>query len=67
MSDISGKDIIPKGIGTVSWSWTDDEGKFNKNKLNNVLYFPNSPVIILSETALNEFMKDYEVTWVQKM
>ena len=47
---IVGKDIIPKGIGTVNCSCTDDEGKLHTNKLNNLLYFIDSPVNILSAT-----------------
>ena len=53
------KDLIPKGIGAVIWSWTDDEGQINTNKFINVLYFPDSPVNIISATALYEYMKDY--------
>ena len=34
---IGRKDLIPKGIITVRWSWTDDEGQLQTNKLNNVL------------------------------
>ena len=36
---IFGKYLIPKGIGTVIWSWNDYEGQLNTNKLNNILYF----------------------------
>ena len=28
METIGGKYIISKGIGTVIWSWTDDEGNY---------------------------------------
>ena len=63
VATICGKDLIPKGVGTVSWSWTDDEGQLNSNKLNNVLYFPDSPVNILIATTLAESMKDDERTW----
>ena len=34
---IGGTYLIPKGIGTVSWSWNDDEGKLHTNKLNNII------------------------------
>ena len=37
---IGGKDIIPKGIGTVSRSWTDHGEKLHTKKMNNVPYFP---------------------------
>ena len=37
--NIGRNDLIPKRIGIVSWSWTDDEGNLHTKKLNNVLYF----------------------------
>ena len=64
VATICGKYIIPKGINTVIWYCTDDEGKLRTNKLNNVLCFPNSPVKILSATSLAEYTKDDEGTWV---
>ena len=66
VATIGGNYIIPKGIGTVRLSWTDDEGQLHTNKLNNVLYFPDSPVNILSATALAEFIKDDEEKWIKK-
>ena len=32
VENIGGNDLIPKGIGTVSCPWTDDEGQLHKNK-----------------------------------
>ena len=58
--------LSPKVINIVSWSWTDDEEKLHTKKLNNVLYFPDSSVNVLSETTLDKFMKDYDGTWVLK-
>ena len=45
---IGGKYMIPKYIGTVWWYWTDDEGQLHTNRLNNVPYFIDPPVNILS-------------------
>ena len=56
--------LFTKGVGTVSWYWTDDKGKLYTNKLNNILYFPDSPVNVLSATTLYESMKDDEGTWM---
>ena len=64
VATIDGKDIIPKGIGTVIWSWTDYEGQLHTNKLNNVIYFPYSTVNILMTNALAVFTNYYEVIWV---
>ena len=58
------KDIIPKGIGTGIWSWTDDRVKLHTNKFNNLLHFTSSPIDILSKILLVEYMKGDEVTWV---
>ena len=64
VATIGGKYLITKGIGTIIWSWTDDERQLHTNKLNNVLYFVDSPDNILSATALAKTIKDYEVTWL---
>ena len=64
VATIGGKNIITKGIGTVSWSWNDDEKQIHKNQSNNVLYFLDSPVNILSTTALCDSMNDDEEKWV---
>ena len=53
VATIGGKYLITKGVGTVIWSCADDEGRLYKNKFNNVLYFSDSLVSILSATALD--------------
>ena len=58
------KDLITKGVGTVSWSWTYDEVQLHTKKLNNLLYFMVSPVNIISANAMDGPMKDDEGTWV---
>ena len=63
---IDGKYLIPKGIETVSWYWNADEGKIHTNKLNNVMYFSESLVNMISETALTVSIKDDERTWLLK-
>ena len=62
---IGGKYLIPKRIDTVRCYCTDDDGKMQKNRLNNVLYFTDSPVNILSAIELTKSMKYDEVTWVR--
>ena len=64
VATIGGKYIISKEIGTVRWSWNDDEGQLHTKKLNNVLYFPDSTVNIISATVLDESIKDDEVTYI---
>ena len=64
VATIGGKYIISKEIGTVRWSWNDDEGQLHTKKLNNVLYFPDSTVNIISATVLDESIKDDEGTFL---
>ena len=45
------KYLIPKNIGTVRWYCTDDERQLNTQNFNNAIYFPDSPVNILSATS----------------
>ena len=47
-------DLIPKWISSVSWSCNDDEEQMHKNKFDNILYIPDSPVDILSVTVLSD-------------
>ena len=53
-----------KTIGTISWSWTDDKGQLHTQKMNNVLYFTDSAINILSAISFSGSMKDDEGTWV---
>ena len=64
VAKIGVKCVIPKVICIVSLSLTDDEVQLRINKLNNVIYFPDSTVNILSETAFSESIKYDEGTWV---
>ena len=38
------------GVGTGRWKWKDDGGKIHTFDVKDVLYFPASPVNILSVT-----------------
>ena len=67
VASIGWKDLIPKGIGMVSWSWTDSEGQPHTKKLKILLYFTESLVHTLSASALAESMKQDEGTWVLKI
>ena len=48
----------PAGVGTVRWSWRDDEGKISTYDLPGCRYYPESPVCILSQTQLGLFLND---------
>ena len=60
VATIGGKDIIQKGIDTVIWYWADDEGRLHTKKLNNLIYFKDSPVNIIIVTALSRSIEDDE-------
>ena len=36
VATIGGKDIIQKGVGIFSWSYTGDDGQMHTNKFNNI-------------------------------
>ena len=64
VSTMGAKYLISTEIGTVIWCLTDDQGHLDTKILNNVIYFTDPPVNILSETALAESVKYDEVTWL---
>ena len=64
VATIGGMYHIPKVIVIVIWSWDYYEGKLHTNRFNNITYFPDPPVNIIRATAMSEFIKDNEVTWV---
>ena len=48
VATIGGRGHTPSGIGTVQWTWSDDKGKRHTYLVQNVLYFPQSPINILA-------------------
>jgi hypothetical protein len=58
--DTVGGGSKPKGIGTVLWMITDDAGKRHEERIDEVLYFPDSPVNILGVTKLAKQRGDDE-------
>ena len=54
VATIGGKGHKASGTGTVKWSWYDDDGILHEQFIQDVLYFPASPINILSVT---EFAK----------
>ena len=52
VSTIGGQNHFPVGSGNVSVSWRDDDNVVFKHVLKNVLYFPDSPVKIISAHKL---------------
>ena len=64
VATIGGKGHQPSGIGTVRWTWRDDERKLHEYHIENVLYFPQSPINILSVTAFAKQLNDTEGTGI---
>ena len=64
VATIAGKNSLPKGIGTVKWTWLDDDGRQHEYELKDVYYFPQSPVNILSVTTFANDLKDEEGTGI---
>ena len=55
---------MPEGIGTVRWSWIDDHGRKHEYLVEIVLFFPQSPINILSITESAKQLQDKEGTGI---
>ena len=64
VATIGGNKNAATGMGTVRWRWKDDTGKQHTTDVRDVLLFLQSPVNILSITALAEQFKDDEGTGI---
>ena len=64
VATIGGNKNNATGMGTARWTWKDDDGKSHTMDINDVLYFPSSPVNILSVTALATQLEDDEGTGI---
>lgn len=64
VATIGGKGHSASGIGTVKWSWLDDDGNSHDYHIKDVLYFPESPINILSVTAFARQLQDNEYTGI---
>ena len=62
---ICGLDSEPEGIGTVIAQITDDNVITSNITIENVLYFPASPVNILSITCLGDYFKGSHDTFIK--
>ena len=62
VATIGGKNNFPKGIGTVKWSWLDELGEVHTHQIEQVHYFPSSPVNILGITTFGRQLNDEDTT-----
>ena len=65
VATIGGTDLEPEGIGTVIIQVQDNEGVFSEMTLEDVLYFPSSPVNLISIACLADQYKDDEGTCIR--
>ena len=61
VATIGGKMNQPAGIRTVKCTWKDNGGAVHTKQLDNTLYFPKSPINIMSVNELAKQFNDEEV------
>ncbi len=64
VATIAGQVNMPLGVSTVKWSWTDDNGDLHTHLIENVYYFPASPINILGVIAFACQLANEESTGV---
>jgi hypothetical protein len=64
VATIGGKGHSASGMGTVKWSWSDDVGETHTYLVKDVLFFPASPINILSVTSFARQLQDEEGTGI---
>ncbi len=64
MATIGGKENLPSGIGTVKWTWKDNNRRPHTHLVRNDLYFPHLPVNILSITSFANQLGNDEWTGI---
>ena len=64
VATIGGKGHQPSGIGTVRWIWRDDSGKSHEYLVKDELFFPQSPINILSVTCFARQLNDLTGTGI---
>jgi len=61
---IGGSNQFPHSIGDIKVYWLDSVGATVNYILKDALYFPDSPVNIISVTAFTDQLEDDEGTWI---
>ena len=64
VATIGGQKNAATGMGTVCWTWKDDNGKKHTYDIEDALYFPSSPVNILSVTSFAAQLNDDDGTGI---
>ena len=64
VATIAGQKSAASAMGTVRWKWKDDNGKEHSYDVRDVLYFPTSPVNILSVTGFADQLNDNDGTGI---
>ena len=58
VATIRGSENQAAGIGDVQWRWKDDTGQEHTHRIQNIFYFNNSPINILSITDFANELND---------
>ena len=64
VATIGGKLNRPTSIGTVEWTWDDDNGTSRTQKFEKCIYFPSSPINIMSVTSYAKQLGDEDGTGI---
>ena len=64
VANIGGKGHQLSGIGTVCWIWRDNYGKSHEYLVKDALFFPQSPINILSVTCFARQLNDLTGTGI---
>ena len=64
VATIGGKGHAASGVGTVKWIWSDEDGKAHEYLIEDCLFFPQSPINILSVTSFAKQLGDEEGTGI---
>ncbi len=64
VATIGGLEIQSAGIADVQWHWKDDPGQEHTLWIQSVLYFPKSPINILSVTKFVNQLNDEKGTGI---
>ena len=64
VATIGGKGHHPSGIGTVRWIWREYSGKSHEYLVEDALFFPQSPINIISVTCFARQLNDLTGTGI---
>ncbi len=67
VTTIAGQVNIPQGVGTVKWSWKDNNGEIHTHLIEHVYYFPASLITAFARQLADEESTGVDTTWKTSM